>query len=98
MSRRFRPGAPPSVDESGRLHYRGRIIPLTSSEARLAAVLAARFGAVVPDEDLLGAVSETGATPTSSLRVEIGRLRARIREVHLAIHRTRHGYVLLVHR
>ena len=90
--------APPFVDDVDRLHYRGRIIPLTSNEARLAAVLAARFGAVVPDEDLLGAVSEAAATPTSSLRVEIGRLRARIREVHLAIHRTRHGYVLLVHQ
>ena len=42
--------APPFVDDDDRLHYRGRIIPLTSNEARLAAVLAARFGAVVPDE------------------------------------------------
>ena len=90
--------APPSVDESDRFHYRGRIIPLTPSEARLAAVLAARFGAVVSDDDLLDALSETAAAPTSSLRVEIGRLRAHIREVHLAVHRTRHGYVMLVHR
>ena len=90
--------APPSVDDSGRLHYQGRIIPLPSTEARLATVLVARFGAVVPDHDLLGAVSATSDTPAPSLRVEIGRLRSRIREVHLAIHRTRRGYVLLVQR
>lgn len=90
--------APPFVDDAGRLHYQGRVIPLASSEARLAVVLAARFGTVVSDEDLLDAVSDTSATPTGSLRVEIGRLRARIREVHLAIHRTHHGYVLLFHQ
>jgi Transcriptional regulatory protein, C terminal len=87
--------SPPYVDSIGRFHYRGRIVPLKSTEARLAVALTARFGAVVSDEELLDAVRDVTSTPAISLRVEIGRLRSRVRELHLAIRRLRHGYVLL---
>lgn len=90
--------APPFVDDNDRLHHEGRILALNPKEARLAAALAARFGAVVSDKDLLDAVSDETATPTTALRVEIGRLRSRLREAHLAIHRTHRGYVLLASR
>lgn len=86
--------APPFVDNRGRLHHGGSVVALNATEARLALALTARFGAVVSDEELLDAVSDVTATPATSLRGDIGRLRSRLREVHLAIRRTRRGYVL----
>jgi DNA-binding winged helix-turn-helix (wHTH) protein len=86
---------PPFVDDENRLHHEGRILALNPNEARLASALAARFGAEVTDEDLLEAMNDEATTSTNSVRVEAGRLRSRVREVHLAIHRTRHGYILL---
>ena len=87
--------SPPFVDNGGRLHHRGRVVALNPSEARLAAALTARFGAVVSDEELLDAVSSETGTATTSVRGEVGRLRSRLRELHLTIRRTRRGYVLL---
>jgi DNA-binding response OmpR family regulator len=86
--------SPPFVDDDHRLHHRGSIVALTTKEARLAAALTARFGAEVVDSELLAALSDGPAMPTSSLRGEVGRLRSRLREVNLAIHRTRHGYLM----
>jgi len=86
--------SPPFVDDDGRLHHRGSIVALNPKEARLAAAFSARFGTDVSDDALLDAVSEGPEAPASSLRGEVGRLRSRLREVNLAIHRTRRGYVM----
>ena len=86
--------APPFVDDDDRLHYGGTVVALSPIEARLAAVLTARIGGTVSDESLLEAVRNGGEMSAASLRVEMGRLRSRLRPLHLAIRRTRHGYVL----
>jgi DNA-binding response OmpR family regulator len=88
--------APPFVDDAGRLHHGGRIIPLTRQEARLAAALTAHVGDVVADNELLEALRNGTNPPTTTLRVEIGRLRTRLREVNLAIRRVGAGYMLHV--
>lgn len=87
--------APPRVDDDGRLHYRGRLVSLTAAEARLADALIARFGEVVPD-DLLTVVANEGAPPSGlSLRAQMAQLRSRVRDVGLAVQRSRHrGYRL----
>ncbi len=90
--------APPFIDDDRRLHHEGRIVALDRNEARLAAALTARLGAVVSDQELLDALGDGRATPATSLRGEVGRLRSRLRGVHLAIRRARRGYVLLTSR
>ena len=87
--------APPYVDDDDRLHHGGSVVALSSIEARLAAVLTARLGSAVSDERLLEAAWNGGEMSAASLRVEMGRLRSRLRTLHLAIRRTRHGYVLV---
>lgn len=86
--------SPPFVDADQRLHHRGSVVALNTNEARLAVALTARFGAEVVDNELLDALSDGPASPPTSLRGEVGRLRSRLREVNLAIHRTRHGYFM----
>jgi DNA-binding response OmpR family regulator len=83
----------PRVDERGRLHYRGELVPLPEDEARLAGVLAAHFGTLVPDE-LLAAEAGYRESP-GSLRTPMTQLRSRLRLVGLAVRRIRRrGYVL----
>jgi hypothetical protein len=83
--------APPRVDGQGRLHYRGELVALPEDEARLAAVLADRFGAAVPDA-LLAAESGLTGRP---LRNPMTQLRSRLRDINLAVDRIRgRGYML----
>jgi DNA-binding response OmpR family regulator len=80
---------PPRVDGEGRLHHRGGVLPLPLDEAELAAVLTSNFDQLVPDEDLLQLQSGT----TTSVRVRVTRLRAKVRHLDLAIGRVRkRGY------
>jgi DNA-binding response OmpR family regulator len=83
--------APPRVDEAGELHYGGDVVPLPPGEARIARVLAVRFGEVVPDGDLAAAL----VAGDPSVRRLVTRLRARLRTVSLFLsRRRRQGYVL----
>jgi DNA-binding response OmpR family regulator len=83
--------APPRVDDDGRVHYRGRVLALTDEEAGLARLLTARFGALVPDGELVASAAITSAV----LRSRMTRLRARLRSVDLVLHRVRRkGYSL----
>jgi hypothetical protein len=79
---------PPRVDDDGRLHYLGKTIPLPPDEARLARLLTARFGELVPDDDF-------GPADERTLRSRMTPFRARIREVELSLRRVRRrGYLL----
>jgi two-component system, OmpR family, response regulator len=86
---------PPFVDDDDRLHHGARVVALSPIEARLAAALTMRIGTAVSDESLLETVRNGGEMSAASLRVEMGRLRSRLRALNLAIRRTRHGYVLV---
>jgi len=86
---------PPFVDDDNRLHHDGRVVALSPIEARLATALIARIGTALSDESLLAAVRNGGEMSVASLRVEMGRLRSRLRTLQLAIRRTRKGYVLV---
>jgi DNA-binding response OmpR family regulator len=85
---------PPFVDDTGRLHHEAQIVPLTPTEARLATVFTAHLGTVVSDTELLDTLREGTGPETSSLRIEIARLRTALRQVHLSIRRTGRGYIL----
>jgi hypothetical protein len=86
--------APPFVDASGCLHYRGAPVHLLPLEARLAAALTDHFGEVVADE-LLEDRGELGSGAARSLRTAMTHLRTRLREVGLSVHRIRgRGYRL----
>ncbi len=67
--------APPFVDDDDRLHHGGKVVALSPIEARLAAALTARLGAVVSDQELLDVLREDRAMPTT-LRSEVGHLRS----------------------
>jgi DNA-binding response OmpR family regulator len=83
----------PSVDDRGRLHYRGELVPLPEDEARLAGILASHFGTLVPDEVLVAGAG--GDESAGSLRAPMAQLRSRLRHVGLAVRRIRRqGYVL----
>jgi DNA-binding response OmpR family regulator len=88
--------APPRVDDRGRLHYHGRFLALPPPEARLADVLIEHFGDVVTDRELsAAALVETAPGSAPSLRTQMTQLRARLRDMGLALHRIRRrGYKL----
>jgi DNA-binding response OmpR family regulator len=87
-------GQPPSVDERGRLHHRGRIVALDEREARLVRVLTQRFGDVVPDEILEAELQDDGPE-IDAVRIHMTRARSRLRAADLFIRRVRRrGYVL----
>ena len=91
--------APPWVDEHGRLHYRGQLLALSPSEARLAEVLAEHFGDVVSDRALNAITLENGDSgPQPALRVQMSQLRSRIRDSGLLVHRIRRRGYRLEHR
>jgi hypothetical protein len=75
----------PTVDDHGRLHHRGRWVPMSPIERRLMELLVSRFGAVVGGDDLREhAWPNQPATPTA-LRVHMTRLKKRIAPLGLAI-------------
>jgi len=81
---------PPTVDGAGRLRYHGKLLPLSTDEASLARVLAARFGTVVPDIDLAAVLGDD-----AGLRNHMTHLRSRVRPVDLHVRRIRgQGYAL----
>jgi DNA-binding response OmpR family regulator len=88
--------APPWLDEQGRLHYRGRLLPLQPREARLADVLIERFGDVATDRELIAAaLAGDDPAPTPSLRGQMAQLRLHLRDMELSLRRIRrHGYKL----
>jgi DNA-binding response OmpR family regulator len=84
---------PPTIDEAGRLHFRGDALDLTPSAIALTELLLAHRGAVVHDEDLAAALREIdGARP---LRTEMTQLRSSLRRLGVAVPRVRgRGYQL----
>lgn len=89
------PSGRPSLDDDGLIRYGDHWVPLPPIEARLAAALLDRFGAVV-SRDTLIAKGWPGASPGRNvLDVHMLRLRRRVGDVNLAIRTVRsRGYVL----
>ena len=66
---------------------------LAPLEARLATLLTASFGDVVPDQDLIDRGAIDAGEATRLLRGHIAHLRAQLRPVGLSVHRVRgRGY------
>ncbi len=85
----------PGIDEDGVLRFRGRWVSLPPLEARLAATLLQRFGAVVRRETLIRAVWPGGSPGRNALDVHVLRLRRRIAPLELAVRTVRsRGYLL----
>src|SRR2546421_9456448 len=83
--------APPAVDADGTLRYRGKVVALPPTEARMASLLAARFCDTVEDGELESATLEADGADgdaTVPLRVHIARLRARVRQADLSVRRS----------
>ena len=81
---------PPTIDGAGRLRYHGKLLPLSAEESTLARVLAASFGAVVPDAELAAALGDV-----AGLRNHMTQLRSRLRPADLQVNRVRRqGYAL----
>jgi hypothetical protein len=81
---------PPRIDETGHLHYLGRVATLADEEAQVASVLVSHFGQVVPDRELGG-----GRSQGRPLTSRVSGLRGRVRELGLDVRRVRRrGYVL----
>jgi two-component system OmpR family response regulator len=86
----------PTLEEFGKLTHRGVSIFLSPTDERLAEILAANFGEVVREDDLIAAVWSGGGSH-NALRVHVSRLRQRIRPLGLEIHSVRHaGYAMTV--
>lgn len=86
---------PPRVDDDGLLRLNGTWVALPPIEARLAAALLERVGAVVGREVLLRAGWPQGAPNRNVLDVHILRLRRRLEDVGLSIRTVRsRGYLL----
>jgi DNA-binding response OmpR family regulator len=85
----------PEIDDDGVLRLGGRWVSLPPVEARLAAVLVERLGAVV-SRDLLARAGWPDAPPgRNALDVHVLRLRRRLAPVGLAIRTVRsRGYLL----
>jgi hypothetical protein len=82
--------AVPTIDPLGRLCHRGRFAPLSPTEERLAGVLVAAFSSVVCDDELVEAGWPEGGASLGALRVQITRLRRRLKPLGLEI-RSRRG-------
>jgi DNA-binding response OmpR family regulator len=86
----------PRVDQHGRLLYREHWVALSRAEERLARVLVARFGDVVPDHELVEAGWGDGTPNANVLRVHIHRLRRRVEPLGLGVRGLRQGGYALV--
>lgn len=85
----------PQLDEDGVLRMADRWVALPPVEARLAASLVARFGAVVSRNALTTAGWPGGSPGRNALDVHVLRLRRRVAPLHLAIRTVRsRGYLL----
>jgi DNA-binding response OmpR family regulator len=87
---------PPRVDAQGRVHYRGRVLVVSPDTAKLAEVLIERFGDVVTDSELCAvAFGDPMSWSSGRLQRKMAHLRARLRELDLAVRRVRRcGYQL----
>ncbi|HZU71216.1 MAG TPA: helix-turn-helix domain-containing protein [Acidimicrobiales bacterium] len=85
----------PRMDELGVLYVGSRWVDLPPIEARLCRVLVANLGHPVPTPALLEAGWGPGGGTSSSIRIQVLRLRRRLAPVGLAIHALpRRGYLL----
>jgi DNA-binding response OmpR family regulator len=85
----------PSLDEDGVLRVSDRWVSLPPVEARLAAALLHRYGAVVSREALARAGWPAGSPGRNALDVHVLRLRRRLAPLALAIRTVRsRGYLL----
>jgi DNA-binding response OmpR family regulator len=89
------PPAEPVLDDFGVLRVNGTWVALPPLEARLAAALLERFGAVTSRDLLIAAGWPTGAPGRNALDVHVLRLRRRLTPVGLAIRTVRsRGYMI----
>jgi DNA-binding response OmpR family regulator len=84
----------PHLDENGRLFHGGRWVPLSGVKARLATALVDAFGQVVEDAELLVRGWPDGDGQRDTLRVQLTRLRRRIKPLGLGILYVNGGHVL----
>jgi hypothetical protein len=85
--------AVPTVDAHGCLRFRGRWVALSLGEERLARVLAEQFDELVSDEELIERGWSTEQLTSGAFRLQLHRLRRRIKPLGLAIRVVRHrGY------
>jgi DNA-binding response OmpR family regulator len=88
--------APPSIDDTGRLRFNGKVVRLDPADVALASLLADHLGALVTDAELATRLSggEAAVTP-GFVRTHVSHLRTQVREVGLRIERIRRsGYAL----
>jgi len=85
----------PQLDGNGRLIHNGDWVPISPTEERLLRLMIEHLGDVVGDEDLRAAAWSTGPATSTALRIQVSRLRRRIRPLHLQLRTVRgRGYVL----
>ncbi|HVT76901.1 MAG TPA: hypothetical protein VHD87_07705 [Acidimicrobiales bacterium] len=93
LERRASHDSAPRLDEGDRLRYRGHVLAVSRDDARVLAVLIARFGDVVADAELHAVLRTDAESP--SLRGEMTRLRSQLRDIGLDVDRVlRRGYRL----
>jgi hypothetical protein len=84
----------PTIDDVGRLEYRGRSLFLSPLDQQLAQVLVENFGAIVDEQELINKVWPGGAR-NQVLRVHVSRLRQRLSPLELTIKCVRNaGYLI----
>lgn len=91
---RHRVATVPQFDDNGRLFHGGRWVPLSGVTARLATALVESFGQVVEDAELLTRGWPEGGGQRDTLRVQLTRLRRRIKPLGLGILYVNGGHVL----
>ena len=85
----------PQVDGNGILRYRGRLVPLSPIEERLARALVDTPGSVVSRSRLVSDTWEGKAVRLASLRTGVTRLRRRIAPLGLTVRSVRgRGYMV----
>jgi hypothetical protein len=94
VAERRRVDTVPQLDESGRLFHGGRWVPLSGVTQRLATALVEAFGQVVDDGELLSRGWPGGSGQRDTLRVQLTRLRRRIKPLGLGILYVNGGHVL----
>jgi len=85
----------PELDGNGRLLCNNQWVPLSRTEELLTSVLVRHCNEVVSDQELIRAVWPDETAAHTALRVQLVRLRRRIKPLGLEIHTVRgRGYVL----